>query len=247
MIYFNLEVKMENQINIGNQNNQQIDQNPVNKPLKVSGKPKTNYWVISTVFLFALLIISAIYILKSINFQTYLDNSGQKSQSQNESVPTSKIDSETGKNLEKHPLPYYSVHFKLYAVIDTSTFNTSIFDESREINPKVIKLLELESFQGEIVSVIWSQTTDDNKQKFILKTIGPGDTSSDYLLRVDGSPAVKLDFPYTFYRFFEVLTWIDENRILVKQTDQDENSPETVTTYWIAPVTDLSQKKIVSF
>lgn len=46
MIYFYLEVKMKNQINVGDQNTQQIGQNPVNQYMPISEKPKTNYLAI---------------------------------------------------------------------------------------------------------------------------------------------------------------------------------------------------------
>lgn len=42
MIYFYLKVKVENQINIGDQNNQQIGQNS-NQSMQITEKPKTNY------------------------------------------------------------------------------------------------------------------------------------------------------------------------------------------------------------
>lgn len=49
---------MENQINIGDQNNQQIDQNPIDQPTMVPEKPKVNFWMISTLILFVILIAS---------------------------------------------------------------------------------------------------------------------------------------------------------------------------------------------
>lgn len=44
---------MENQINIGEQNTQQIGQNPINQPPvnPIPEKPKVNYWMISTIIL----------------------------------------------------------------------------------------------------------------------------------------------------------------------------------------------------
>ena len=42
---------MENQTNVGDQNAQQIGQNPVNQPVTISENPKVNYWMISTVVL----------------------------------------------------------------------------------------------------------------------------------------------------------------------------------------------------
>ena len=41
-----LEIHMENQINVGDQNTQQIEQNPVNQPVLTPEKPKTNYLLI---------------------------------------------------------------------------------------------------------------------------------------------------------------------------------------------------------
>lgn len=38
---------MENQINVGDQNTQQIGQNPVSHPVQIPKKPKLNYWMIS--------------------------------------------------------------------------------------------------------------------------------------------------------------------------------------------------------
>lgn len=51
MIYFFLEIHMENQINADVQNTQQIGQNPVNQPVLSPEKPKTNYLVIGVVIL----------------------------------------------------------------------------------------------------------------------------------------------------------------------------------------------------
>jgi len=48
---------MQNQINVGDQNNLQVEQNPVNQPVAVEEKPKTNYWMILSVILFVLLIV----------------------------------------------------------------------------------------------------------------------------------------------------------------------------------------------
>ncbi|MDP3724067.1 MAG: hypothetical protein Q8R11_00360 [bacterium] len=50
---------MENQINDGVQNTQQIGQNPVNQPEPIPEKPKVNYWVISTV-IFAFLFLGTL-------------------------------------------------------------------------------------------------------------------------------------------------------------------------------------------
>ncbi|KKQ24433.1 MAG: hypothetical protein US39_C0016G0046 [Microgenomates group bacterium GW2011_GWC1_37_12b] len=68
MIYFFLEVKMENQINEGSQNTQQIGQSPVSQPVSMSEKPKVNYWMISTVVLVLLAVgFTGGYFFKSIS------------------------------------------------------------------------------------------------------------------------------------------------------------------------------------
>lgn len=47
---------MENQINVGDQNTQQIGQNPVVQPVQIPENPKVNYWMISIIALLFLLL-----------------------------------------------------------------------------------------------------------------------------------------------------------------------------------------------
>ena len=42
---------MENQVNIGDQNTQQIEQNPVSQNIQIPEKPKVNYWMVATIIL----------------------------------------------------------------------------------------------------------------------------------------------------------------------------------------------------
>ncbi len=51
MIYFFIEIHMENQVNDGNQNTQQIGQNPISQPVQIPEKPKVNYLLIGLVIL----------------------------------------------------------------------------------------------------------------------------------------------------------------------------------------------------
>src|SRR3989344_1203405 len=69
MLYFFLEIHMENQINVGGQNTQQVGQNPVNQPPSIPEKPKFNYWAISTFILFAILVISGLFVVSNIQKQ----------------------------------------------------------------------------------------------------------------------------------------------------------------------------------
>lgn len=239
---------MENQMNVGSQNTQQIGQNPINQSAKSPEKTKINYWMILTIIL---AVTSALLLGILTIKQRYPNTSSPQNAPTFPPQPSTTQTEKISGASEEYQIPAFSDpsgYYKLYYTANSQTFDAEIFVKTREITPKVTKVLELKEFQGEIMEVAWSRgQTNLNKQRFILKTIGPGDTSSDYLLSVDGTPAVKLEFPYTYYKFFRVLTWIDENRILVEQTDRDENSSQTVTTYWVAPVTDLSQKKIVTF
>jgi len=66
MVYFFIEIHMENQINVGDQSTQQTGQNPVNQSPPVSEKPKVNYWIISTILFASLFfVILGIYIFAS--------------------------------------------------------------------------------------------------------------------------------------------------------------------------------------
>ena len=78
MIYFFTEVHMENQMNAGNQNAQQIGQNPVNQPVMTPEKPKTNYLLIGGIVLtcFVVFGFGGYYLGKqSLTYQSTLDNS----------------------------------------------------------------------------------------------------------------------------------------------------------------------------
>lgn len=52
---------MENQMNVSDQNTQQIGQNPVSQPVQTLMKSKINYWMISTLILLVILLISGVY------------------------------------------------------------------------------------------------------------------------------------------------------------------------------------------
>ncbi len=60
---------MENQINVGDQNTQQISNNPTSQLTDVREKPKTNYWMTSTIVLLVLLLGSITLFLSKSNKQ----------------------------------------------------------------------------------------------------------------------------------------------------------------------------------
>jgi len=63
---------MENQINVGDQNTQQIGQNPINQPPPVPEKPKINYWMISTIVLLVIMVMVGVvyFFIFKINYFT---------------------------------------------------------------------------------------------------------------------------------------------------------------------------------
>jgi len=67
MIYFHLEVYMENQINVGDQNTKMIDQSQANQPIQLPEKPKINYRMISMFILSVVVVILVGYYI--VNFQ----------------------------------------------------------------------------------------------------------------------------------------------------------------------------------
>ena len=54
---------------MGDQNNQQLGQNPVGQPATTEVKPKINYWMISTIMLILALVVSGVFAFSLINNQ----------------------------------------------------------------------------------------------------------------------------------------------------------------------------------
>jgi len=96
MIYFFLEIHMENQINAGDQNTQQIEQNPVSQTASVLDKPKVNYWMTSSlIFGFLLLVITLMFLFRS----RYSEKNAPRSPTPETSVvPTNTDDLRVGDN-----------------------------------------------------------------------------------------------------------------------------------------------------
>lgn len=60
---------MENQVNIGDQNAQQVGQDPVNQNAQIPEKPKVNYWMFSTIVLSILFLGSLGALILNLKFQ----------------------------------------------------------------------------------------------------------------------------------------------------------------------------------
>ena len=64
---------MENQINMGDQNPQQVDQNPMSQPVITPGGKGINYWMISTILLAGVVIFLLVYSYNKLKSQTYTE------------------------------------------------------------------------------------------------------------------------------------------------------------------------------
>ncbi len=60
---------MESQTNIGDQNTQKIGQNPMNPLPQIPEKTKVNFWVITTIFLFVILVVGGLFVFLSAKKQ----------------------------------------------------------------------------------------------------------------------------------------------------------------------------------
>ena len=95
MLYFFIEIHMENQMNGGNQNNQQIGQNPVSQPIVSPEKPKTNYLLIGGIVLACFIVFGfgGYYLGRQTS-----NNSDQSGLPQSYSSPTTIVSSPTAEN-----------------------------------------------------------------------------------------------------------------------------------------------------
>lgn len=90
MLYFLIEIHMENQTSVGSQNTQQIGQNPINQSSVAPEKPKTNYLLIGGIVLacFVVFGFGGYYLGKqSSTYQSNLNNT------QNQLSPTASPES----------------------------------------------------------------------------------------------------------------------------------------------------------
>lgn len=58
---------MENQMNVGDQNTQQIAQNPIIEPEVVPKRPMVKYWIMFTLFIVIILAVSGFFVLNLYN------------------------------------------------------------------------------------------------------------------------------------------------------------------------------------
>jgi len=106
MIYFTLEIKMVNNVNTGDQNSQQVVQNPINQSTITQGKSRVNFWIISTIVLLLTLVLTGYYVYRLGANTTSLKvtkpepsfsvSTNKLEETLPSSTPTNKIESPTG-------------------------------------------------------------------------------------------------------------------------------------------------------
>lgn len=151
--------------------------------------------------------------------------------------------------------------YQLYSERNPENYDLKIFAQSREFRSRVVELTEFKAFTGEIDGVIGSRATDNNS-RFIIR-VRFGQNFRYYLLgvvvngdvdKIESQPPIELNFeselfsPDEYHIQYDVLSWIDNERIIVAQTVTKVSNPLDVTTfYWMAPVLNLGQKSYFSF
>jgi len=113
MIYFPLEVSMENQNNTGAQNTQQVGQNPVSQPISLPEKPKVNYWMISTVLLLIILLASGAWFVLNTKNRTSLNQQPGTSSQANETVATGVLRTSGLSEEEKQKFGLATVNYQI--------------------------------------------------------------------------------------------------------------------------------------
>lgn len=106
MIHFFLETNMENQVNVGDQNTQQIGQNPVAQPT-VLDKPKANFAVVFAVALVCSVVFGVGgYFLGMKSSKSTQNN--ESAQAQPTAIPTSNVNLTPTPTMEKSNLKTYT-------------------------------------------------------------------------------------------------------------------------------------------
>jgi len=196
MLYFFIEIHMENQINVSNQNAQQIGQNPVNQPEQILEKPKINYWMISTIAL--VIILFGFFVWFFLNKTSKNSELNQTSQFPTPSASVSTI-----------PVSLETINLSIQSIGDSMT--ELFFSENNVVySAKNIGLVKkLGSLDGNITNILFLPekkdllivTENPEKQKEIYdqatnKMIPVVDPHTAYwILKGDTQKVGK--FPYT--------------------------------------------------
>jgi len=224
-------------------------------------KSKAGFWKFTT-FLFAFFLLISLIVITVM--------SGDSGDTISENPEVDQTTSTTKRSDSLNALDYQNLlttyvwpngKYQLYFDQNPETYDVKIFAKSREFSPKTVELMELRAFAGEIDGVIGSRATDKNS-KFTVR-IRFGDNIRYYLIgvifneetnKLEALPPSELNFDTAlldlenYHYTFDVLSWVDNERIIVEQIDTLISNPiDTTTRYWVAPATDLNQKTFLEF
>ena len=107
-----MELHMENQINLGDQNTQQVEQTLTSQPVQLPEKRKFNFWAISIISLFLILVVLGGLYLYRLNF-TSLQNERpvNTAVTKNEDIRPDTSDTKAGWKTYSNPEFYYSFRY----------------------------------------------------------------------------------------------------------------------------------------
>lgn len=229
-------------------------------------KPKVSFWKITTFFLlFCLLSVLALLVIATDGVQTSkfsgFYNPNQPTQGQNLHQINSEKEIDTLQSADSSYI-WADSQYQVYFEKNSENYNTTIFLKFAKPVPKKTALFTLESFTGEIEEVFKSKSSldDDGVVKFVMKTRF-GSVIRYYLIGIATDKATgstitlapsELNFDTNYleetdtYHTFDVISWIDDDRVLVRQTDIPLQNPADLNiTYWIAPAEDLNRKTLL--
>lgn len=139
--------------------------------------------------------------------------------------------------------------FQLVYLCDSSrTIGRFVLKSSLETFYPSVVLREEDCYFGDFDTVTFSRETQNSK--FIISS-HIGDTTQKLLIEVDPKTYQLvnyeiLDFGDRYYKYNQVINWLDDTYILVKTTETDPKTLKSTETYWKAPYNDLTEKTFIS-
>ena len=220
MLYFFIEVHMENQVNVGGQNTQQIEQNPINQPVQIPEKPKINYWTISIILLLAIILMGGVWFV--LNTKSKISSNQQTTSTQEKIGSPKPTDSKSileGKVIYKESV---TGETKILDFDRKQTFSTGVkayfgdSDLSQFMSPSRSKII----LPGEVVGIFNSSSVSFLKNLLVKEAFAFLQDSKVHLFIVDLSKNQRQQIAGEFLigsgtRF----VWLDDNYFCYKEID----------------------------
>ena len=231
MIYFYLEVKMENQINIGDQNSKKIGQNPDKQYMPISEKPKTNYLAIVITVLVSFIVFGVGGYYLGLNNQQYQQkNSAQQISSSPTEVtqttpninPTTPPISKEGWSTYNNTQNFYTISYPSDWQVDNYKGVFVNIPGEVTFTPPSELSIQAENFRTKVAIMMmttekirYNLNTQELFDEWLVKNVSNGQGERLYKsanATVDGNKAVKfvsraLPGDHT-EAFFSIVVWL---------------------------------------